>query len=112
MQRHGWATHIAAEPRNDGIDLFGEHGDAIVGLHCRIYTNPVSEDIVRQVIDAAAYYCLDAAGIVSPSGFTKGARGLAMADRVALLDKDDLPQLHSFVSNRHTVVKLFGKASG
>lgn len=112
LQRHGWATHIAAEPRNDGIDLFGEHGDAIVGLHCRIYTNPVSEDIVRQVIDAAEYYCLDAAAIVSPSGFTKGARGLAMADRVALLDKDDLPQLHSLVSNRHKVVKLFGKAGG
>jgi len=106
LQRHGWATHVAAEPRSDGIDIFAEYDDTIVGLHCRIYTHPVGEDVLEQLMTAAQYYCLDSAAVVSPSGYTSGARRLATANRVALLDRDDLPQLRSYVRDPRKVVTL------
>jgi len=108
LQRNGWATHVAAEPRSDGIDVFAENEDWVVGLHCRIYTHPVSDDVVAQLIRAASYYCLDAAAIVAPSGFTRDARAAAREGNVALLDRDDLPQLLTYVREPLKVVKLTG----
>lgn len=108
LQRNGWATHVAAEPRSDGIDVFAECDDWVVGLHCRIYTHPVAGEVVSQLIRASSYYCLDAAAIVAPSGYTREARAAARDANVALLDRDDLPQLLTYVREPRKVVKLTG----
>jgi len=106
LQRHGWATHVAAEPRSDGIDLFAEYDDVIVGLHCRIYTHPVGEEVLDQLLTAARYYWLDSAAVVSPSGFTGAARAMAISENIALLDREELGQLHSFVRDPQKIVTL------
>jgi hypothetical protein len=106
LQSTGWATHVVAEPRADGIDVFAEYRDTIVGLHCRIYTQPVGRDVVEKVFEATRYHCLDAAAVVSPSGFSAPARSLAGTRRVALLDMADLPKLYEHVHAPDTIVAL------
>ncbi len=107
LGRHGWSTQTTDSPGSDAIDLFAERGELIMGLRCRATVEPVGEDAVADVMQARDRFGLDAAGIVTASGFTTGARAAATINGICLLDEGDLGDLHLYVAQRKKVVPLF-----
>ncbi|MEL6218147.1 MAG: restriction endonuclease [Pseudomonadota bacterium] len=108
LAEHGWTTQATDSPGADAIDIFAERGDVILGLRCREFASEVDGDAVREVMLARNRFGLDTAGIVSSAGSTQAARSLATSESILLIEPEDLPDLHMFVSQRRkTVVPLF-----
>lgn len=107
LGRNGWSTQTTDSTGSDAIDLFAERGELIMGLRCRATVEPVGEEAVADVMAARDRFGLDAAGIVTASGFTTGARAAATINGICLLDEGDLGDLHLYLAQRKKVVPLF-----
>ncbi|MGF1500304.1 MAG: restriction endonuclease [Paracoccaceae bacterium] len=107
---NGWLTHLAEAAGLDGVDLFAEQRDMIIGLRCNAANTPVSEATVLDVLTARDVYSLDGVGVVSATGFTASARSVGTANGVYLLEQSDLSDLHYVLNEPSKVVPLFRSA--
>ncbi len=111
LAEQGWVTQATDSPGTDAIDLFAERGDLIIGLRCREFAEQVVEPVVREVVMARDRFGLDGAAIVTAHGASRGASTLAAAQHIALIEPEDLPDLHVYVAARKSkVVQLFRNA--
>ncbi len=111
LAEQGWSTQATDSPGTDAIDLFAERGDLIIGLRCREFAEQVVEPVVREVVMARDRFGLDGAAIVTAHGASRGASTLAASQHIALVEPEDLPDLHVYVAARKSkVVQLFRNA--
>lgn len=71
---------------DQGVDLIVMAGDKKIAVQCKLYTEPVGNSAVQEVIAGKIVYKCDLACVVTNSTFTKAAADLAKAAEIELLN--------------------------
>jgi HJR/Mrr/RecB family endonuclease len=88
----GWRTHTTP-PQDQGADVVAVLRGTKAVIQCKMYTRPVGNRAVQEVIAGKLYYGANIAVVVSPAVYTCSARELASRTQVLLLHHDQLPML-------------------
>lgn len=82
---------------DQGVDLIVSIKDGkTIAIQCKLYSTPVGNDAVQQVIAGRIFYKCDMAAVVTNNTYTQSAIELASASGVALLHYS---QLKEYVAN-------------
>jgi restriction system protein len=88
----GWQTHTT--PLQDqGVDVIAVMRGTKVAIQCKMYTHPVGNRAVQEVVAGRLHYGAHLAVVVSTATYTASAYALAASTQVLLLHHDQLPQL-------------------
>jgi restriction system protein len=95
----GWRTHTT--PLQDqGVDVLANMRGVKAVIQCKMYSHPVGNRAVQEVVAGRLHYGADIAVVVSPAPYTRSARELAASTRVLLLHHDQLPMLERIAKIR------------
>ncbi|MCP0886968.1 restriction endonuclease [Ligilactobacillus sp. WILCCON 0076] len=90
----GYTNIIRTQDTNDqGLDVIAEKNGEKVGIQCKLYSSPVGNFAVQQVIAGKTFYKLDKAMVITNNFFTDSAMKLAFGTDVILMDKGKLNKL-------------------
>jgi restriction endonuclease Mrr len=93
----GWSARATGATGDQGIDVIAtKHGAKLV-VQCKLYSQPVGNDAVQEVIAGREFEQASYAAVVSNTEFTRAARQLASSARVLLLHHDQLVQIDSLL---------------
>ena len=89
----GYRVDQKGGPGDEGVDLFASKNELIVVVQCKAHRKPVGPAAVRDLYGALLHHKADLAALVSPRGFTAGAKSFARGKPIELLDADKLVEL-------------------
>jgi len=93
LRKAGWKARVTAATGDQGADIVAErHGRRVI-LQCKLYSKPVGNKAVQEVVSAKIHEQADEAVVVSNTTFTKSARQLANTTGARLLHHDELSEL-------------------
>ncbi len=95
LQNAGWATRVTTATGDQGIDVIATSGKIKLVVQCKLYSNPVGNAAVQEIIAGRAFERADHAAVVTNSTFTPSAKTLAAAASVWLLHHSELENIHS-----------------
>ncbi len=95
LRRMGWNVRQTKASGDQGADLLADKGGLHVAIQCKYYSGTVGNAAVQEIYAAKTYYGCQHAVVVTNSSYTIGARNLARANRVLLLNVNDLVVLDS-----------------
>ena len=95
----GYHIKTTATKGDQGVDLIMTKGDEKIAVQCKRYRNNVNNKAVQEVFAGMHYYGCNKAMVITTSTFTYGARKLAKALSVELIDCDDLSYILSSNNN-------------
>lgn len=98
LSRNGWSTKVTSGSGDQGIDVLAEKNLVRVVIQCKLYSKPVGNSAVQQVIAGKAYEKADYAAVVAPNGYTRSAIELAERDGIFLLSPKDLKLLDRYIN--------------
>ncbi|HEV2100908.1 MAG TPA: restriction endonuclease, partial [Stellaceae bacterium] len=94
LEKAGWSTRLTPITGDQGADVIANRAGKVLVLQCKLYSTPVGNDAVQQVVAAKQFQSADLAAVVSNQSFTNSARQLAIVTSVHLLHHE---QLSSFI---------------
>ena len=94
LQQAGWATRTTTSTGDQGIDVIATSGKIKLVVQCKLYSNPVGNAAVQEIIAGRAFEHADFAVVVTNSTFTPSAKTLAAAANVWLLHHSELEDIH------------------
>ncbi len=97
LEKHGWRVTATPVTGDQGVDLVGHLGLAIVAIQCKRYSSSVTNKAVQEVIAGRTHYGAHFAVVVSNAPYTKSATELAKTNVVFLLHPVDLPKLGDII---------------
>lgn len=86
----GWFTSMTPKIGDQGADVVIKHGDLSGVVQCKLYSQPVGNAAVQEVIAAREYYKTSFAIVVSNATYTTSARQLAAMANVVLLHHGEI----------------------
>jgi hypothetical protein len=89
----GWDTRLTKGSGDQGVDVVAQKQGIKAVIQCKLYSYPVGNDAVQQVIAGRTFYNGDVAAVVTNATFTGSARQLASTAHVLLLHHDQVGQL-------------------
>jgi len=93
LSSRGWDTRLTKGSGDQGVDVIAEKQGVKAVIQCKLYSYPVGNDAVQQVIAGRTFYNGHVAAVVTNATFTSSARQLASAAHVLLLHHDEVGQL-------------------
>ncbi len=93
LQAAGWSARLTKGSGDQGVDIIAEGFNKRVVVQCKLYSKPVGNKAVQEVIGAREYEKADAAVVVSNADYTPSARRLASTAKVLLMHHDELSVL-------------------
>jgi len=90
LEKTGWGTRLTVATGDQGADVIAHRDGKVLVLQCKLYSSPVGNDAVQQVIAARHFQSADLAAVVSNQPFTKAAKQLAGVSGVHLLHHEQL----------------------
>lgn len=105
LGRFGWTTKVTKGSGDQGIDVIAERHGFRIGIQCKRYRGPVGNKAVQEAHAGRTHYRLDCAAVLSTTGYTSGAKDLAVTTGVLLLSHYDIPQLSDIINRRVTAVR-------
>jgi restriction system protein len=90
LEKAGWTTRLTVATGDQGADVIAHREGKILVVQCKLYSSPVGNDAVQQVIAAKQYQSADLAAVVSNQPFTRAAKELAAVSGVRLLHHEQL----------------------
>ena len=90
---NGWDTRTTKGVGDQGIDVIAIRDSVKLVIQCKLYTSPVGNSAVQEIIAGRAFEDADYAAVVSNIGYTKSARQLAALANVLLLHHDELDNI-------------------
>jgi restriction system protein len=90
----GWNARLTPGSGDQGVDIVAEGFGKRVVLQCKLYSKPVGNKAVQEIIAARMYEQADVAVVVSNANYTTSARRLAAKAGVLLMHHDELKMLH------------------
>ncbi len=78
---------------DQGVDILAERGGKSYAIQCKNYAGAVGNFAVQEAYAGAQYYGCDAAVVVCPGAFTRGAKELAQRTGVLLWDGAKLSRM-------------------
>jgi len=90
--RLGWETRETKKTGDQGADVIAEKDDNKIIVQCKLYSRPIGNKAVQEVVAARNYYKGNLALVVSNSSYTKSAQQLAASNDVVLLHYSNLSE--------------------
>jgi restriction system protein len=90
LEKAGWSTRLTATTGDQGADVLANRAGKALVLQCKLYSSPVGNDAVQQVIAARQFQSADLAAVASNQSFTRSAKQLAGVSGVHLLHHEQL----------------------
>lgn len=97
LEETGWNVKSVGRSGDQGVDLIAETYGRKVVLQCKLYSNPVGNKAVQEVLSGMKWEDADFAAVVSNNTYTKSARQLAAKNNIFLLHYDELSKLAELV---------------
>lgn len=97
LQKAGWDARVTQASRDQGVDVIAGKGDLRVVLQCKLYSNPVGNKAVQEIVAGRAHERANYGVVVTNSTYTTPAEELAATNGVLLLHYSDLPQLDALL---------------
>jgi len=88
----GWSTSMTPKTGDQGADVVVKHRDLTGVIQCKLYSQPVGNGAVQEVIAAREYYKASFAIVVSNAAYTTSARQLAAMSNVILLHHGEIAE--------------------
>ena len=82
----GYNCVLTQASNDQGVDIIVKLGDIAIAIQCKLYSKPVGNDAVQEVVAGARFYNCTNACVVSNSTFTKSAIALASSSNVRLIN--------------------------
>lgn len=89
----GYDAQVTQASGDFEADLILQKDDKRIVVQAKRYKNNVGINAVQQIVGAKKYYKADETWVVTNSHFTDAARKLASANRVVLIDREQLIQM-------------------
>lgn len=99
----GWSARATQGSGDQGIDVIGERDGVKAVFQVKMYSSPVGNKAVQEVIAGKAFASADLAYVVSNTGYTPSAKDLANKSGVKLLHYSELSRLHPYSSTINTI---------
>ncbi len=93
LRRYGWDAKATQASGDQGIDVHATKNGFTLVVQCKLYSNPVGNDAVQQIIAGRSFARADFAAVVSNAEFTRAARQLASSADVFLFHHDQIVDL-------------------
>lgn len=97
LNSHGWKARTTSASGDQGVDVIAENDDVCVAIQCKLYTSPVGNKAVQEVIAGMTYWGATIGIVVTNAQYTRSAKELAKVHDIYLLHHDDLPELASIL---------------
>jgi HJR/Mrr/RecB family endonuclease len=78
---------------DQGADLIAKKDGLTIAVQAKRYAGPVGNGAVQEIVAALRYYNADEGWVTTNSTFTRSARDLAHANKIRLIDGNDLKDL-------------------
>lgn len=95
---NGWDARATQPSGDQGADVVASMDGVTVVIQCKLYSQPVGNAAVQEVISGMAFEQANKGCVVTNSSYTKSARQLAEATNVLLLHYEDLPRLKQMLA--------------
>ena len=108
----GYKTKHNGKAGDQGADLILKRGDYVYAVQAKYYTGKLSNTPVQEITGALKYYNVNQGVVITNSEFTPGAKDLAKANNVILIDGKGLKKLVDFIfegNNEEDVLQKFIK---
>lgn len=76
-----------------GVDVLASKDGVRYAIQCKLYSNPVGNKAVQEIVSGKIYYNCDKAVVITNNYFTSAAQKLANATGVELWDRNVLSRL-------------------
>ena len=86
---------------DQGVDLLVEVGGLRVAIQCKLYSSPVGNEAVQQIVAGRIMYKCDIAMVVTNSTFTRSAVELASATDVHLVNYKNIIEALEIIKATH-----------
>jgi len=97
LRRAGWNAYVTQASRDQGVDVIAEKNKVRVVLQCKLYSNPVGNKAVQEIVAGRAHGQAQHGAVVTNSSYTSAAEELASTNGILLLHYSDLTRLDSVV---------------
>jgi hypothetical protein len=97
LKRHGWDASVTKGSRDQGVDVVATKAGVRVVLQCKLYSQPVGNKAVQEVVAARNYERARFGIVVSNNSYTAPAQALASANGVYLLHHRELSGLEALL---------------
>jgi restriction system protein len=97
LSASGWTAHVTNGSHDQGVDIVAEKGGKRIVLQCKLYSSPVGNSAVQEIVAGKLHEKADDAIVVTNSSYTPSARQLANTTGVLLLHHDQLRKLESLL---------------
>jgi Restriction endonuclease len=94
----GWTVYQTRLSGDQGVDLIAEKNGMRAALQCKLYTNPVGNRAVQEIVAGKAHRRARYGVVVSNNRYTPSAVSLARSNRIHLLHHTDLANLERILS--------------
>jgi HJR/Mrr/RecB family endonuclease len=99
LKRHGWDASVTKGSRDQGVDVVASKSGMRVVLQCKLYSQPVGNKAVQEVVAARNFERVRFGVVVSNNSYTGPAQTLASANGVYLLHHRELAGLENLLRN-------------
>jgi HJR/Mrr/RecB family endonuclease len=86
----GYKVEETKKSGDQGIDLIIKKHFKRIGVQLKRYSRPVGNSAVQEAVAGKKFYKLDKVCVLTNTSFTKSAIELAKANKVELIDREDL----------------------
>ncbi|WP_272915398.1 restriction endonuclease [Aristophania vespae] len=90
LKQNGWKAHVTPVGSDQGTDVIATRNGVMMVVQCKLYSRPVGNRAVQEIIAARAYHHAQLAAVVTNSRYTRHAHQLAASTGVHLLHHRDL----------------------
>lgn len=90
LNEGGWKAKTTVATGDQGVDVIARKGAVTLVLQCKLYSKPVGNKAVQEIIAGRHFAGATHAAVVSNQTYTPSARALAARTGVLLLEPADL----------------------
>jgi len=77
LRRAGWNARVIGRSGDQGVDVIAERGNVRVALQCKLYSTPIGNKAVQEIVAGRVHYDAQHAAVVSNRPYTPSAEQLA-----------------------------------
>jgi HJR/Mrr/RecB family endonuclease len=97
LRQAGWDAYATRRGRDQGVDVIAEKAGVRIVLQCKLYSGPVGNKAVQEVVAGRAHEQANHGAVVTNSTYTPAAEQLASTNGVLLLHYADLSKLEDLL---------------
>lgn len=94
----GWQISTTKKSGDQGADVIAIKNHYHAVIQCKLYSSPVGNNAVQEVISAKGFYNANLAIVVTNNGFSKSARQLASVHQVHLLNDSGILEFDKHIA--------------